>query len=167
MSFVNRLFSAINSGTKHLFKRRFTLRYPDQKFILEGEGYQYDPKNGVGIAGYRGRHILYLERCTGCSLCFMMCKGISLAIEMINLPDKQILVNKKSNFPQIDYSKCVYCGFCVDACPFRALFETNDYEVVSYDRESLLFTPEQLAIPPKKPKGTHDLKYGSRGAYHA
>jgi NADH-quinone oxidoreductase subunit I len=152
---------------KHIFMRRLTLRYPEKKFDLYGDGYQYDPKTGTGIAGYRGRHLLHIEKCTGCSLCSMMCKGITQAIEMLNLPAKEIPVNKRSLFPQIDYSKCVYCGFCVDACPFRALIETNDYEVVGYDRECLVFTPEQLAIFPKKPKGKYDLKYGNMGAYHA
>ncbi|MFC1754501.1 NuoI/complex I 23 kDa subunit family protein [Thermoproteota archaeon] len=165
MSFVIKLFGAIRSGVKHVFQRRFTFKYPDQKLKFHGDGYQYDPKEGIGIAGYRGRHILHIEKCTGCSLCVIMCKGISQAIEMINLPEKEIPVNKRGNFPQIDYSKCVYCGFCVDACPFKALFETNEYEVVSYDRESLIFTPDQLSIKPKS-KGTYEIKYGKRGAYH-
>jgi len=38
---------------------------------------------------------------------------------------------------------------CVDACPFDALFMTNDYELSSYDKPSLKYSPEQLAIPPK------------------
>ncbi len=168
MSFVSKMLGAVNSGMKHIFKRRMTLRYPDVKSVIQGDGYKYDPKNGVGLPGYRGRHILYMEKCTGCSLCQMMCQGISKAIEMINLPHKQIPVNKKSIFPQVDYSRCVYCGFCVDACPFEAIFETNEYEVVSYDRESLIFTPEQLAVPPKKrQERIVDFKYGVGDAYHA
>ncbi|HEU4443413.1 MAG TPA: hypothetical protein VFR94_01940, partial [Nitrososphaeraceae archaeon] len=56
---------AIESGSKHLIIKRFTLRYPEQKLKLTGDGYQFDPKRGVGIAGYRGRHILFHDKCTG------------------------------------------------------------------------------------------------------
>jgi len=166
MSFVNKVLVAIGSGLKHvLLVKRFTLRYPQQRSVLYGDGYKYDPKEGVGIAGYRGRHILFTDKCTGCSLCFIMCQGISTAIEMIHLENIQVPVNKKSNFPQIDYTKCVYCGFCVDACPFYALVESNEYELDGYDRESLIFTPEQLAVQPKTPKGTYDIEYEG-GAHH-
>jgi NADH-quinone oxidoreductase subunit I len=34
--------------------KRFTLRYPEQKLKFVGDGYQFDPKRGVGIAAYRG-----------------------------------------------------------------------------------------------------------------
>ncbi|HKI09377.1 MAG TPA: hypothetical protein VKA09_13360, partial [Nitrososphaeraceae archaeon] len=57
---------AIESGSKHLIIKRFTLRYPEQKLKFTGDGYQFDPKRGVGIAGYRGRHILFHDKCTGC-----------------------------------------------------------------------------------------------------
>jgi len=161
-----KIWDATVSGVKHLFRRRMTLRYPEQKYELKGEGYRYNPREGVGIAGYRGRHILYMEKCTGCTLCEIMCKGISEAITMVHV-DVNVPVNKKSIFPQVDYSRCVFCGFCVDACPFEALFETNEYEITAYDRESLIFTPKQLAVRPKRPERTYDMKYGDMGAYHA
>ncbi|HZB79952.1 MAG TPA: hypothetical protein VE264_01605, partial [Nitrososphaera sp.] len=43
---------SIESGSKHLVIKRFTLRYPEQKLKFVGDGYQFDPKRGVGIAGY-------------------------------------------------------------------------------------------------------------------
>jgi len=67
---------AIESGSKHLLMKRFTLRYPEKKLKFVGDGYQYDPKRGVGIAGSRGRHILFHDKCTGCQLCAIACEGI-------------------------------------------------------------------------------------------
>jgi NADH-quinone oxidoreductase subunit I len=36
-------------------------------------------------------------------------------------------VNKLDRF-DIDYGLCMYCGICVEVCPFEALFWTPDYE---------------------------------------
>jgi formate hydrogenlyase subunit 6/NADH:ubiquinone oxidoreductase subunit I len=59
---------------------------------------------------------------------------------------------------------CVFCGLCVDACPFDALFMTNEYELSAYDKTSLLYTPDMLAVPPKlegkKYKVEFDTKKG-------
>jgi hypothetical protein len=46
------IIKALNSGIKHIAVRRFTLRYPEQKLKMVGDGYQFDPVSGVGIAGY-------------------------------------------------------------------------------------------------------------------
>jgi NADH-quinone oxidoreductase subunit I len=36
-------------------------------------------------------------------------------------------VNKLDRF-DIDYALCMYCGICVDVCPFDALFWSPEYE---------------------------------------
>ena len=83
-----------------------TLRYPEQKLDLEGPGYQYDPKTGTGLPGFKGRHILLLDKCTGCQLCAIACDGVAVAIEMQHLP-KGKLQNKKEIWPAVDYGRCV------------------------------------------------------------
>ena len=52
MGTASGIIKALNSGIKHLAVKRFTLRYPEQKLKLVGDGYQFDPTTGVGIAGY-------------------------------------------------------------------------------------------------------------------
>ena len=156
---------AIESGSKHLVIKRFTLRYPEQKLKFVGDGYQFDPKRGVGIAGYRGRHILFHDKCTGCQLCAIACEGIAEAIGMVKV-DEQWKHNKKSIMPQIDYGKCVFCALCVDACPFYALYMTDDYELSSFTKEHLIYTPGQLAVKPKY-DGEVEIKIGQMGATHA
>jgi formate hydrogenlyase subunit 6/NADH:ubiquinone oxidoreductase subunit I len=86
-----------------------TLRYPEQKLDLEGPGYRYDPRQGVGLPGFKGRHILYMDKCTGCQLCAIACDGIAVAIEMQQI-QKGKPQNKKQIWPAVDYGRCVPAG---------------------------------------------------------
>jgi len=133
-----------------------TLRYPEQKLVLQGPGYTFDPKLGVGRPGFKGRHLLLEDKCTGCQLCAIACDGVAVAIEMqdVKLDRPQ---NKKNIWPAVDYGRCVFCGLCVDACPFDALSMTNEFELSAYDRASLKFTPQML-FKPAKPTGTFKTK---------
>jgi NADH-quinone oxidoreductase subunit I len=45
----------------------------------------------------------------------------------------------------IDLLECIYCGYCVEACPMDAIrMDTGIYAVTSYDRESMLMTIDKL-----------------------
>ena len=62
------IIRALNSGIKHIATKRFTLRYPEEKLKFVGDGYQFDPSTGVGIAGLQGWYRLRwkaMERCLG------------------------------------------------------------------------------------------------------
>lgn len=83
-----------------------TLRYPEQKLDLEGPGYRYDPRQGVGLPGFKGRHILYMDKCTGCQLCAIACDGVAVAIDMQKLT-KGKPQNKKDIWPAVDYGRCL------------------------------------------------------------
>ena len=158
------IIRALNSGIKHLAIKRFTLRYPEEKLKFVGDGYQFDPSTGVGIAGLKGRHLLFHDHCTGCQLCSIACEGVAEAIAMVKVPN-QWKQNKKSIMPQIDYGKCVFCGLCVDACPFYALYMTNDYELSSFSKEGLIYTPAQLQVKPYVAQDS-EIIITDRGASH-
>ena len=147
-SYIKGVFVATWTGLKHLFRPRMTLRYPEQKLDLEGPGYKYDARVGVGLPGFKGRHLLFFEKCTGCQLCAIACDGVAVAIDMQKVT-KGKPQNKKDIWPAVDYGRCVFCGLCVDACPFDALYMTNDYELSAYDKMGLKYTPDMLAVPPK------------------
>ena len=112
-SYVKGVLVATWTGVRHFFHPRMTLRYPEQKLDLEGPGYKYDPKTGTGLPGFKGRHILYFDKCTGCQLCAIACDGVAVAIEMQHLP-KGKAQNRKEIWPAVDYGRCVFCGLCVD-----------------------------------------------------
>jgi formate hydrogenlyase subunit 6/NADH:ubiquinone oxidoreductase subunit I len=85
-------------GVKHIFKRTFTMKYPYQKLQL--------PK------GYRGRHILYMDKCTGCGICAWICP--ERCISFVPPADgKERPQNPENRFPQYWYARCCFCHFCV------------------------------------------------------
>ena len=106
LSYIKGVFIATWTGFKHLFRPRMTLRYPEQKLDLEGTGYKYDAKQGVGLPGFKGRHLLSFEKCTGCQLCAIACDGVAVAIDMQKL-QKGRPQNKKEIWPAVDYGRCV------------------------------------------------------------
>lgn len=161
---ISGTFKAFVAGVRQLPKRRMTMRYPDVQIDLRGY-YTYDPKLGVAKAGYKGRHILWMDKCTGCQLCSIACENISQAIEMVKVNRAQPN-NKKSIFPQVDYAKCVFCGLCVDACPFYALGMTQDFNLVSTTKKALVYPPEKLAIPPDIKRPKVQFKIERDEAYH-
>lgn len=114
LSSVKATFVSVWSGIRHFFKPRLTLKYPEQKLDLQGPGYQFDAKAGVGKPGYKGRHVLLEDKCTGCQLCAIACDGVAVAIEMQKL-DLNKPHNKKDIWPAVDYGRCVFCGLCVDS----------------------------------------------------
>ena len=57
-------------------------------------------------------------------------------------------VNVLDSF-EIDYSLCMYCGVCIDVCPFDALAWDEHRALVTADREDML-----LGIVELRPSGS-------------
>src|ERR671919_48950 len=45
----------------------------------------------------------------------------------------------------IDYALCMYCGICVEVCPFDALFWSPEFEYATYGMQELTHEKEQLS----------------------
>lgn len=165
--FVKGLIISVSTGFIHLFRRRMTTMYPETQNYPTTSIYAYDPKKGVAVSGWRGRHYLDMTKCTGCQLCYIACENIAQAIEMVPVPGAAHPQNKKSIYPGVDYGRCVFCGFCVDACPFYALYMTPVAELSEYERNDLWYSPLALSkIPPQNPAPRVKLKIDlKRGAH--
>jgi len=44
----------------------------------------------------------------------------------------------------VDYALCMYCGICVEVCPFDALFWSPEFEYAEYDIVELTHEKEKL-----------------------
>ncbi len=95
----------------------------------------------------RGRHVLDMSRCTGCSMCQRVCPAN--AIDMVEV-EGDWSQNPRKRFPRIDLHKCTFCGLCVEYCPFKALSMTTytGYELYTRDKNTTLLHPLQLAEKP-------------------
>jgi ferredoxin len=51
---------------------------------------------------------------------------------------------------QLEGGQCIYCGLCVEACPFDALFMGYGYERASYQLHEQLLSKEELLLPDKR-----------------
>ncbi|HYP22991.1 MAG TPA: 4Fe-4S binding protein, partial [Actinomycetota bacterium] len=45
----------------------------------------------------------------------------------------------------IDYALCMYCGICVEVCPYDALFWSREFEYAEYDIRQLTHEKERLS----------------------
>ncbi|GID15681.1 hypothetical protein Aru02nite_65700 [Actinocatenispora rupis] len=97
----------------------------------------------------RGVIALLAENCTVCMLCARECPDWCIYIdshkETVQVPGaaRARQKNMLDRFA-IDFSLCMYCGICIEACPFDALYWTPEFEYAEYDIRDLLHEKERL-----------------------
>ncbi|MGV9324324.1 4Fe-4S binding protein [Streptosporangium sandarakinum] len=106
----------------------------------------------------RGVIALVEENCTVCMLCARECPDWCIYIDS----HKETLPAPEGGRPRarnvldrfaIDFSLCMYCGICIEVCPFDALFWSPEFEYADGDIRNLLHEKDRLAawvqtVPP-------------------
>ena len=98
----------------------------------------------------RGVIALDSEACTSCMLCARSCPDWCIYIE----GHKELQPPSKPGGRQrsravldrfdIDYALCMYCGICVEVCPFDALFWSPEYEYSEFSMGDMLHDKDRL-----------------------
>lgn len=83
-------------------------------------------------------------RCVACMMCETVCPARCISIVAEGHPDPR--VEKRPKSFEIDSGVCVYCGFCVEACPEDAIrMDTYDLETAAYSRADMLLGLDRLS----------------------
>ena len=98
----------------------------------------------------RGVIALVEENCTVCMLCARECPDWCIYIdshkETIPAPPgggRDRTRNMLDRFA-IDFSLCMYCGICIEVCPFDALEWSPEFEYAEFDIKDLLHEKDRL-----------------------
>ncbi len=150
MSFSERMYlPAIATGMaitfKHLFKKKATIRYPEQKR-------EFAPV-------YRGWHVLKrdeagAERCTACGLCAVACPAEAITMTAAERKKGEETLFREEKYAavyEINMLRCIFCGLCEEACPKEAIFLTDRIVDVYDNRGSFVYGKSMLVEPTNAP----------------
>lgn len=162
---------------KNAIRRPSTIQYPDRRVgpvgAAEAMGVSlfglFASHPGTAIRALLGLHHIevripqnerfrgneftwYEERCTGCASCAKYCPlGI---IEIVTSPGG-IDVKEGESYAidvfDIDIGRCMFCGLCVEACPYDALHMGSQFERSRYERGNLVIPVDELREAAKRP----------------
>lgn len=114
---------------KHLFRSPITVQYPEQKLSVSRR--------------IRGNELVWFPtKCTGCATCAKSCPQGNIEIVTHRDESNNYVVDKF----EIDTGRCMFCGLCVEACPYYALAMGYSYERSRYKRKDLVLDKESLTL---------------------
>lgn len=114
---------------KHLFRPPITVQYPEEKLVVSRR--------------IRGNELVwFLDKCTGCATCAKACPQGNIEIVTHVGSRNNYVVDKF----EVDCGRCMFCGLCVEVCPYDALAMGYSYERSQYRRGDVILNKEQLQL---------------------
>ncbi len=133
---------------------RVTLGYNVSRSITE----RYpDAEKWVPYRRFRGIHNLWRdeqgrELCVACELCSKICPTDCITVIPMEDDTGRGIADRVPKVWDVDLARCLFCGYCEDACPTRAVRLGREYEIASTDLESAVLHVDELLIPQPVPE---------------
>jgi NADH-quinone oxidoreductase subunit I len=139
------LVKGLGTTARSLTRRTHTAEYPDVAPAL--------PPRSRGVIA------LTEENCTSCMLCARECPDWCIYIDSHKeelpptTPGGRARQRNVLDRFAIDFSLCMYCGICIEVCPFDALHWSPEFEYAEVDIRDLLHEKDRLGawmatVPP-------------------
>jgi NADH-quinone oxidoreductase subunit I len=117
----------------------------------------------------RGVIALLEENCTSCMLCARECPDWCIYIDShketipATTPGGRDRQRNVLDRFAIDFSLCMYCGICIEVCPFDALHWSPEFEYSELDIRDLLHEKDRLGqwmptVPPPPALDEHSAE---------
>jgi NADH-quinone oxidoreductase subunit I len=112
----------------YLFRKPITVQYPEKTVDLPVRfrgrlALPVDPEKGV-------------DRCTACMRCVKACPNHSIDIVKEKGPDGAPRPRPAKYLYNL--GTCMFCNLCVEACPFFAIVMSDEHELATTDKSSLI-----------------------------
>jgi NADH-quinone oxidoreductase subunit I len=129
------LLRGLGVTMKHLLQPSITQQYPQERPDLP--------------ARTRGVIALKEANCTVCYKCARECPDWCIYIDAHKETHEPAAGGRGRSAKildrfAIDFSLCMYCGICVEVCPFDALFWSPEFEYATYDIVEMTHEKERL-----------------------
>ncbi len=128
---IKPLLKGLELTLRTFFSRPVTLQYPEEKMAM--------------FPRFRGLHELQRDGdgkiiCVACELCAAVCPAKCIRVE----PAEDENHVRYPKVYEIDLLRCIFCGFCQEACPYGAILLRDNYETANYTRQDLILDREKL-----------------------
>ena len=126
---------------RHLFRRPFTVQYPE-------EVRHVPPRARTNL-------LWFDERCTGCSTCAQACPDGCILVATSPREDGSL---NKDRY-EIDFRLCMFCGLCVEACPYEAIQAGGPFDDAVYVFDDMYRDKDTLTRMAQAYLESHDYTY--------